>query len=98
MTRITLRLLLSLFGALVICTPARAGEQPAAPGSEAARPVIVGGGKLVSASAGAVRGVVVSDQDVDVRRGCPQPTGDHVDVLDLVVGGDDNGGSHGRAA
>ena len=41
MTRITLRLLLSLFGALVICTPARAGEQPAAPGSEAARPVIV---------------------------------------------------------
>ena len=41
MTRITLRLLLSLFGALVICTPAWAGEQPAAPGSEAARPVIV---------------------------------------------------------
>ena len=37
----TLRVLLSLFGALVICTPARAGEQPAAPGGEAARPVIV---------------------------------------------------------
>jgi len=47
---------------------------------------------------GAVGAAVVDDQDLHVRGSSKDLADQPLDVLDLVVGGDDNGGSHGRAA
>ena len=48
------------------------------------------GGELVGAPAGAVRAVVVGDEDLDRRDGRADAPDDHVEVVDLVVRRDDH--------
>jgi hypothetical protein len=50
----------------------------------------VGGGQLVGELTGAVRAVVVHDEQVGVGHRGPDPGGHRLQVLPLVVGGDDD--------
>ena len=54
--------------------------------------------QLVGCLAGAIRGVIVNDEDVNLRRGFTHAAGNQRQVLNLIVGGDnDQGGFAGRA-
>src|SRR5699024_3741085 len=71
------------------------GEQSILLGAVEHVDVVVGGGQLIGTVTGAVGTVVVHDEHIHLRGGGAHPVNDQGEVLQFVVGGDDDQGGSG---